>query len=198
MESHFKISDIRRGQKLRDYTLKDTQKYIREKAPKKYWDDLQPDFDIAAKRRVFDSGYYESLNSPKVELIQDDTVVTAKGHEVITKNGRRVPADVIVLCTVSTGLAGQAAPGTARTELLLSFQGFRTQDCERCRQCLCLSFPIDRLFASPVPAQNFRRRCLAAGPSQRDKRGQLPRYNGRGLSELRELRSNSQCRAGSC
>ena len=103
MESHFKISDIRRGQKLRDYTLKDTQKYIREKAPKKYWDDLQPDFDIAAKRRVFDSGYYECLNSPKVELIQDDTVVTAKGHEVITKNGKHVPADVIVLCTVSIG-----------------------------------------------------------------------------------------------
>ena len=119
LELSFKISDIHRGQKLREYTLQDTEKYIREKAPEKYWDDLQPDFDIAAKRRVFDSGYYESLNSPKVELIQDDTVVTAKGHEVITKNGRHVPADVIVLCTVSTGLAGQAAPGTARVNLPL-------------------------------------------------------------------------------
>ncbi|KAK4047414.1 hypothetical protein OIV83_005461 [Microbotryomycetes sp. JL201] len=99
MESHFKISDIRRGKRMREHVLKDTEKYIQETAPKKYWKDLQPDFDIAAKRRVFDSGYYDALNNPKVELIQDDTVVTAKGHEVVTKNGKRIPADVIVLCT---------------------------------------------------------------------------------------------------
>lgn len=29
---------------------------MKSKAPKKYWDDLTPDFDIAAKRRIFDSG----------------------------------------------------------------------------------------------------------------------------------------------
>ena len=101
MESHFKISDLERGKHLRQHTMEDTEKYIRETAPKRYWDVLQPDFEIAAKRRVFDGGYYKALNNPKVELIPDDAVVSAKGKEVITKSGRRVPADVIVLCTVS-------------------------------------------------------------------------------------------------
>ncbi|KAK4047415.1 hypothetical protein OIV83_005462 [Microbotryomycetes sp. JL201] len=98
-EMSFKISDLVRGKSMRDSVLADTEKYMRETAPKKYWNDLQPDFDIAAKRRIFDSGYYKALNNPKVELIQDDYVVSAKGHEVITKGGKRVPADIVVLCT---------------------------------------------------------------------------------------------------
>ncbi|KAK4055872.1 hypothetical protein OIO90_003129 [Microbotryomycetes sp. JL221] len=99
MESHFKVSDIRRGRRMRDDTLQDTEKYIRETAPEHYWDVLQPDFAIATKRRVFDMGYYEALNNPKVELVADDSVESAKGNEVITKKGKRIPADVIVLCT---------------------------------------------------------------------------------------------------
>lgn len=53
------------------------------------------------QRRVFDSGYYKSLNDPKITLLQDDSVVNVKGDQVITKNGVKVKADVIVLCTVS-------------------------------------------------------------------------------------------------
>ncbi|SCZ87860.1 BZ3500_MvSof-1268-A1-R1_Chr2-3g05328 [Microbotryum saponariae] len=109
MERMFRVSDVKRGAKDRDYLLKDTKKYIREVAPEKYWDALEPDpspsfastadFDIAAKRRVFDSGYYAALNNPKVDLVQDDALESVKGDTVTTKNGRKFKADVIVLCT---------------------------------------------------------------------------------------------------
>ncbi|SCV74893.1 BQ2448_7922 [Microbotryum intermedium] len=99
MERMFRVSDVKRGTKDRDYLLKDTKKYIREVAPEKYWDALEPDFDIAAKRRVFDSGYYAALNNPKVDLVQDDALESVKGDTVTTKNGRKFKADVIVLCT---------------------------------------------------------------------------------------------------
>ncbi|GAA5966609.1 hypothetical protein JCM21900_001468 [Sporobolomyces salmonicolor] len=99
MESFFKITDIEKGQKYRDKTVRDTIEYIKETAPQKYWEVLKPDFDVAAKRRVFDSGYYASLNAPNMELIADDTVTTVKGDKVFTKNGRVVKADVIVLAT---------------------------------------------------------------------------------------------------
>ncbi|GAA6062709.1 hypothetical protein JCM10212_002260 [Sporobolomyces blumeae] len=99
MESHFKIVDIQKGEKFRRKTVQDTEKYIKETAPEKYWDVLQPDFDIAAKRRVFDSGYYKALHSPNMELIADDVVTKAVGDKVYTKNGKEVKADVIVLAT---------------------------------------------------------------------------------------------------
>ncbi|ORY41822.1 hypothetical protein BCR35DRAFT_356412 [Leucosporidium creatinivorum] len=99
LESFFLISDITKGAKKREKTLEEMDKYIKDTAPQKYWDDLKPDFDVAAKRRVFDSGYYKSLNDPKITLLQDDSVVNAKGDQVITKNGVKVKADIIVLCT---------------------------------------------------------------------------------------------------
>ncbi|KAM0786416.1 hypothetical protein ACM66B_001881 [Microbotryomycetes sp. NB124-2] len=98
-EMSFKVSDTARGKTMREAVLADNDKYMRETVPQKYWNDLQPDFEIATKRRIFDSGYYQSLNNPKVELVQDDRVVSAKGDEVVTKSGKRIPADVVVLCT---------------------------------------------------------------------------------------------------
>ncbi|BGP00513.1 flavin-containing monooxygenase [Rhodotorula toruloides] len=99
MESFFKITDIKKGERERKKTVKEINEYIEETAPKKYWDVLRPDFDVAAKRRVFDSGYYESLNAPNMELIADDVVTTVKGDKVYTKNGRVCRADIIVLAT---------------------------------------------------------------------------------------------------
>ncbi|GAA6009379.1 hypothetical protein JCM11491_004299 [Sporobolomyces phaffii] len=99
MESHFKIVDVQKGEKTRQAVVKDTVNYIHETAPQKYWEVLKPDFDIAAKRRVFDSGYYKALHSENMELIADDVVTEAKGNTVYTKNGRKVKADVIVLAT---------------------------------------------------------------------------------------------------
>jgi len=129
---------------------------MHEKAPKKYWKDLEPDFDIAAKvrpscaslslslslgpqkltpihrtrlqRRVFDSGYYESLGAPNMELIADDTVTSVQGDKVMTKAGRTVRADVIVLatgfkvrdCTSSSSSLPSAPTSVSADELSLA------------------------------------------------------------------------------
>ncbi|GAA6054351.1 hypothetical protein JCM3770_003330 [Rhodotorula araucariae] len=98
-EGLFRVTDLRRGAKDRQKAVKQLREYMQEKAPRKYWKDLEPDFDVAAKRRVFDTGYYESLNAPNMELIADDTVTSVKGDKVFTKAGRTVRADVIVLAT---------------------------------------------------------------------------------------------------
>ncbi|KNG85559.1 dimethylaniline monooxygenase [Aspergillus nomiae NRRL 13137] len=73
------------------------EKYIRQTAPSKYHDLLIPDFDYGCKRRVFDTGYLNSLQNEKV-LLTD-----AKIHEIVpeglmTDKGL-LPADVIVLAT---------------------------------------------------------------------------------------------------
>ncbi|GAA5995915.1 flavin-containing monooxygenase [Rhodotorula paludigena] len=99
MEHFFSFTHLVKGRKKREWLVKDTKAFIREVAPKKYWDVLEPDFDVAAKRRVFDTGYYESLNAPNMELIADDTVTSVKGDKVYTKGGRELRADVIALAT---------------------------------------------------------------------------------------------------
>ncbi|SCZ92516.1 BZ3500_MvSof-1268-A1-R1_Chr5-2g07934 [Microbotryum saponariae] len=92
-EYDFKGMDLIRGQKLRQWVSKDLTSYIREVAPKKYWDVLEPNFEVMAKRRVFDSGYYKALHNPKVDLISDDALETVKGDTVTTRGaeaqGRR-------------------------------------------------------------------------------------------------------------
>ncbi|GAA5891609.1 hypothetical protein JCM6882_004530 [Rhodosporidiobolus microsporus] len=99
IESMFWISDIKRGAKKRLAMTLMLRKYIESEAPRKYWDVLYPDFDVAAKRRIFDTGYLESLNRGNVDLIGDDSVVSAKGNEVFTKKGKVVKADAIALAT---------------------------------------------------------------------------------------------------
>lgn len=105
-ESFFKISDIKRGASMRKSLLKDTISYTEEIAPKRYWDMLKPDFDLGAKRRIFDSGYLASLHSENVELIHDG-IKEFKAQSVVTESGREIPADVVVMST-----------------------GFRVQECE--------------------------------------------------------------------
>jgi len=58
-----------------------------------------PDFEVGAKRRIFDPGYIKAMSNPKFRLIQDDSCVHLKGNVVVTKKGEEVPADVVVLCT---------------------------------------------------------------------------------------------------
>lgn len=55
--------------------------------------------DRRKQRRVFDAGYYRSLNEPNVELVADDSVERAEGNKVFTRNGREIEADVVVLAT---------------------------------------------------------------------------------------------------
>lgn len=98
-ESVWKVSDIKKGAKGRAQSEKELLAHMQETTPSKYWEFLGADFDVGAKRRVFDAGYYRSLNEPNVELVADDSVERAEGKKVFTRNGREIEADVVVLAT---------------------------------------------------------------------------------------------------
>lgn len=119
MEGFFNISDITKGAKLRKQAYKEGNDAMKKLTPKKYWDMLTPDFDIGAKRRIFDSvrpslavsselsstlttnmlqGYLKVLGRDNVELLET-RVDKFTENSVITEDGQELPADVIVLCT---------------------------------------------------------------------------------------------------
>lgn len=76
----------------------DTQgAYIRQASPAKYHDFLIPKTEVGCKRRVMDSDYLQSLHRDNVELMYDDPIREIVEHGVLTKSGRFVPADAIVL-----------------------------------------------------------------------------------------------------
>lgn len=67
-------------------------------APKKYWDILIPDYKVGCKRLIFDYGYIQALNDPRIELTNErvDRVVE---NGLYLKDGRFVKADIIIACT---------------------------------------------------------------------------------------------------
>lgn len=82
---------------------------VKRIAPEKYHEILTPDYGLGCKRRIFDQGWYQSFNDPKVELttqplarVNPDSVTIGPGV-VYPKDAksvlpeREVPADVIVL-----------------------------------------------------------------------------------------------------
>ncbi|EED13641.1 monooxygenase, putative [Talaromyces stipitatus ATCC 10500] len=71
--------------------------YIRRTAPEKYHEFLIPKTEVGCKRRVMDSGYLECLNRDNVELIYKDPIDEIVENGVLTKSGRIVKADAIVL-----------------------------------------------------------------------------------------------------
>ncbi|KAM0750918.1 FAD/NAD(P)-binding domain-containing protein [Meredithblackwellia eburnea MCA 4105] len=99
MESYFIISDIHRGVSKRSRQLGQVLNHINSKASPKFREALTPDFDLGAKRRIFDSGYVEATNNPKFDLVQDDAVVKLNKKSVTTLKGREIEADVVVLST---------------------------------------------------------------------------------------------------
>lgn len=71
--------------------------YMRKTAPEKYHKDIIPDFEVACKRRIMDTGYLASLHSPNLHLTSEPIVA-------ITPTGIRTaqdeyPVDVIVFAT---------------------------------------------------------------------------------------------------
>lgn len=103
-EGFFNISDIVKGAGLRKQSLDGANASMKALAPERYWKMLTPDFDIGAKRRIFDSGYLEILNRDNVELIETG-IKNINANSVVTLEGLELPADVIVLCTVSSLLS---------------------------------------------------------------------------------------------
>jgi len=63
---------------------------------------VTPDYDIGCKRILVSDDYYEALASENVNLVNSE-IVEATDNQVITKNGGRHDADVLIL---GTGFAG--------------------------------------------------------------------------------------------
>ncbi|KAH9238349.1 hypothetical protein K456DRAFT_1758791 [Colletotrichum gloeosporioides 23] len=84
------------GTRYRKRVQARVEKYMRATAPEKYHDKIIPDFELGCKRRVFDSGYLESLHSENMTLM-DDPVLEIVPEGIRTKNGM-IEADVIVMC----------------------------------------------------------------------------------------------------
>lgn len=83
------------GKRHRQSTEAYANKYMRATAPEKYHDKLIPDFEFGCKRRIFDSGYLESLHSENLTLL-DDPVQEIVQEGIRTHNGV-IEADLIVL-----------------------------------------------------------------------------------------------------
>ncbi|KAJ5001779.1 Baeyer-Villiger monooxygenase [Colletotrichum sp. SAR 10_66] len=84
------------GTRYRKRVQARVEKYMRATAPEKYHDKIIPDFELGCKRRVFDSGYLESLHSENMTLM-DDPVLEIVPEGIRTKDGI-IEADVIVMC----------------------------------------------------------------------------------------------------
>ncbi|KGO65511.1 Flavin monooxygenase FMO [Penicillium italicum] len=71
--------------------------YIQRTSPAKYHEFLIPKTEVGCKRRVMDSDYLQSLHRDNVELVYEDPIREIVEHGVLTKSGRFVHADAIVL-----------------------------------------------------------------------------------------------------
>jgi len=105
------------GSKLRHAFEERSRAYVRKEAPKEYQDILIPRFEIGCKvccsslrlistdspiqRRIFDTGYVQSLHRPNVHLVRSD-ILSVNPREIVTSHGT-FPADVVVLATGFTG-----------------------------------------------------------------------------------------------
>lgn len=87
------------GTWYRNKFANDCRNYIRKTAPSKYHDILIPkgkELIPGCKRRVFDTDYLPSLRRDNVEL-ETDPLVEIKENSVVTKSGKELKADVIVM-----------------------------------------------------------------------------------------------------
>ncbi|GAA5902713.1 flavin-containing monooxygenase [Sporobolomyces salmoneus] len=101
-ESYFWMNeDTAKAKKGRLEMKKISDRYIEKTAPEKYWDQLEYDFEFGQKRRIIDfKRYTSSLHSPKLTLLQPDTISSAFGRTITTANGVIIEdVDVVVLST---------------------------------------------------------------------------------------------------
>ncbi|KAE8370350.1 hypothetical protein BDV27DRAFT_170056 [Aspergillus caelatus] len=84
------------GERLREEARERSCRYIKQCVPKEYWDLSMPTAEIGSiQRRVFDhDGYISSLNRENVHLTSDP-IIDLKERSVLTRSGRKYPADVI-------------------------------------------------------------------------------------------------------
>lgn len=99
MEKDFAGFDIETGAKIRQGLKEENERYVKRMAPERYRDALIPKHEIGCKRKVMDTDYLASLHRQNVELVHDDPVDHITSSGVVTKSGREVRADAIVLAT---------------------------------------------------------------------------------------------------
>ncbi|KAH7078220.1 hypothetical protein FB567DRAFT_130217 [Paraphoma chrysanthemicola] len=97
MERDYLGFNIESGRAIRQRLAKENEEYVKKTAPKKYWDVLVPKTEIGCKRKVLDTEYLKSLWKENVELVSDDPVERITETGVVTRSGREIDADAIVL-----------------------------------------------------------------------------------------------------
>ncbi|RII23493.1 cyclohexanone 1,2-monooxygenase [Alternaria sp. MG1] len=99
MERDWSGFDIETGRSIRQNLAKENEAYVKSMAPPKYWNALIPKTEIGCKRKVLDTDYLKTLWRDNIELVSDDPVERITGNGVVTRSGREVNADAIVLAT---------------------------------------------------------------------------------------------------
>ncbi|KAI4703280.1 hypothetical protein J4E81_002158 [Alternaria sp. BMP 2799] len=99
MERDWSGFDIETGRSIRQNLAKENEAYVKSMAPPKYWSALIPKTEIGCKRKVLDTDYLKTLWRDNIELVADDPVERITDDGVVTKSGREVKADAIVLAT---------------------------------------------------------------------------------------------------
>ncbi|KAI8937760.1 hypothetical protein NX059_005460 [Plenodomus lindquistii] len=97
MERDYSGFDIETGRGIRQDLAKENEAYVKKTAPPKYWDALIPKTEIGCKRKVLDTEYLKTLWRENMELIANDSVEKITETGVVTKSGREINADAIVL-----------------------------------------------------------------------------------------------------
>jgi len=99
MERDWSGFDIETGRSIRQELAKENEAYVKSMAPPKYWNALLPKTEIGCKRKVLDTDYLKTLWRDNIELVADDPAERIIETGVVTKSGRELNADAIVLAT---------------------------------------------------------------------------------------------------
>lgn len=109
LESDFCMATgSKRGQEKREEWERVCRDYVTRTAPEKYHEQLIPsnnELMVACRRRILDNAYLPCLNWENVDL-ETTQLVRIEPDAVVTADGRRIPADVIVM---SNGFSVKAA-----------------------------------------------------------------------------------------
>ncbi|KAI3626026.1 hypothetical protein CBS9595_001387 [Malassezia furfur] len=100
LESHFTMATRTSvGEMMRSDWEKQCRNYVKKAAPKQYHEQLLPkqnELMVACRRRILDNRYLPSLNRENLDL-ETSKLVKIEENAVVTADGRRLPADVIVM-----------------------------------------------------------------------------------------------------
>jgi cation diffusion facilitator CzcD-associated flavoprotein CzcO len=120
--------------RFRQMRKRQVEQYMREMAPEKYHDILIPDFEVGCKRRIFDSGYLESLHAEDFNLT-DDKAVEILPNGVRMQSGEVIEADVIILAngfTTNEYLGGVEVVGRGGETIKQHWESFGGPEAYNC------------------------------------------------------------------